>query len=31
MSDALLDVHNRFHGIETDPKLSINAKARRWG
>jgi hypothetical protein len=27
-ADALLDVHNRFHGIATDPKITVNAKAK---
>ena len=27
-TDALLDVHGRFSGIVTDPKLTINAKAK---
>jgi hypothetical protein len=26
--DGLLDVHNRFHSIVTDPKSTINAKAK---
>jgi site-specific DNA recombinase len=26
--DALLDVHNRFHGIAAEPTLTINAKAK---
>lgn len=26
--DALLDVHNRFHGITADPTLTVNAKAK---
>jgi hypothetical protein len=27
-TDALLDVHNRFHALATDAKLTVNAKAK---
>jgi DNA invertase Pin-like site-specific DNA recombinase len=27
-TDALLDVHSRFSGIATDPKLTVNSKAK---